>query len=113
LAIATAIDFMEDAGWGNFRAHGNRLARFTREQLIERVGASSITESETDWLGTMATVELPAGPTQSLMQALWERDRIEVPVVELHGRRLLRVSAHLYNTEEEIERLVQAVAREL
>jgi len=113
LAIGTAIDFLEQAGWETFRKHGNALARIAREQLIERAGAQPLTTSTDGWLGTMAAVELPRGQALPLMEALWEKHRIEVPVVELRGRRLLRVSAHLYNTEAEVERLVEAVTREL
>ena len=40
---------------------------------------------------------------------LWQRFRIEAPVVERPERLLLRVSTHFYNTEEEIDRLADAV----
>jgi len=34
---------------------------------------------------------------------LWERFRIEAPIVERPEGLLLRVSTHFYNTEEEID----------
>jgi isopenicillin-N epimerase len=54
----------------------------------------------------MVALPLPDGPCEALQAALWERHRIEVPVLEWQGRRLIRVSCHLYTSEDEIERLV-------
>ncbi|HZZ76969.1 MAG TPA: hypothetical protein VFE62_00535, partial [Gemmataceae bacterium] len=41
-------------------------------------------------------------------KALWERFRIEAPIVERPEGLLLRISTHFYNTEEEIDRIAQA-----
>jgi isopenicillin-N epimerase len=58
----------------------------------------------------MTAFRLPPGTDiASLRRGLWQRHRIEVPVVERPEGPLLRVSTHFYNTEEEIDRLVQAL----
>ena len=49
-------------------------------------------------------VQAPAWRT-----ALWERFRIEAPIVERPEGLLLRISTHFYNTEEEIDRIGSAV----
>ena len=55
---------------------------------------------------------MPPGDRRELQDALWHRFRIEVPVFEWNGLRLLRVSTHLYNTPEDVDRLAAAL-REL
>jgi isopenicillin-N epimerase len=55
--------------------------------------------------------ELPVkGPSKAaaLRQAIWKH-RIEVPIVERPERLLLRVSTHLYNTRDEIDRLAEVL----
>jgi selenocysteine lyase/cysteine desulfurase len=42
-----------------------------------------------------------------LRQLLWERYRIEVPIVERPYGLLLRISTHFYNTHAEIDRLAE------
>ena len=42
-------------------------------------------------------------------QALWERFRIEAPIVERPEGLLLRISTHFYNTEDEIDLIGAAV----
>jgi len=54
----------------------------------------------------------PAGQRDPLQDRLREEAGIEIPIVHWHGRRLLRVSAHLYNSAAEIERLVEALRGE-
>ena len=57
----------------------------------------------------MRAVELPPGDSDELWQRLYAEHRVEVPVFEWEGRRLLRVSIGPYNDEEDVERLVAAL----
>ena len=57
----------------------------------------------------MRAVELPPGDPDELWARLYEEFRVEVPVYEWHGRRLLRFSIGPYNDEADVERLVTAL----
>lgn len=59
----------------------------------------------------MRAVELPAGEPDELWARLYADFRVEVPVYEWEGRRLLRVSIGPYNDEEDIDRLLSALER--
>jgi len=59
----------------------------------------------------MRAVELPPGDAAELWRRLYDEFRVEVPVNEWRGRRLLRVSIGPYNDEHDVERLVTALAR--
>ncbi len=59
----------------------------------------------------MRAVELPGGDPDELWARLYEEFRIEAPVYEWGGKRLLRVSIGPYNDEEDIQRLVSALRR--
>ena len=59
----------------------------------------------------MRAVELPPGDAGELWRRLYEEFRVEVPVYEWEGRRLLRVSIGPYNDEEDVERLLGALDR--
>jgi selenocysteine lyase/cysteine desulfurase len=56
----------------------------------------------------MRAVELPPGDPDELWTRLYEEFRVEAPVYEWDGRRLLRVSIGPYNDEADLERLVDA-----
>jgi isopenicillin-N epimerase len=57
----------------------------------------------------MRAVELPPCDPGELWRHLYEGYRVEVPVYEWEGRRLLRVSIGPYNDERDLDRLVQAL----
>ena len=61
------------------------------------------------WYGSMVTLTLPDGDGPALQQALWERYRIEIPVVTWQQRRWIRPSCHLYNSPDDYLRLAAAL----
>ena len=63
----------------------------------------------------MATVPLPEGAPAPLQAALWNEERIEVPVFTwpAASSRMLRVSAQLYNVGAEYDRLAAALRARL
>jgi isopenicillin-N epimerase len=58
----------------------------------------------------MTAFQLPQGTNAvELRRGLWERFRVEAPVVERPDRLMIRASTHFFNTEEEVERLAEAI----
>jgi isopenicillin-N epimerase len=57
----------------------------------------------------MRAVELPPGDPDELWSRLYEEFRVEVPVYEWEGRRLLRASIGPYTDEGDVDRLVEAL----
>ena len=110
-AIPAAIDFMERVGLDRFREHAHELARVARRRLTELTQLAPPVPDSAEWYVAMASVPLPAGDAGRLQDALWRESQIEVPVVEWQGRRSIRVSCHLYNTIEDIDRLLAALRR--
>ncbi|MFL5406598.1 MAG: aminotransferase, partial [Myxococcales bacterium] len=63
-------------------------------------------------IGSLATVPLPPdGPAEPLQRALWEKRRIEVPLWNFpaYPRRILRVSAQVYNSLDDYRALGEAL----
>ena len=112
LSVPAAIDFLERVGADEFRARTHYLARYARARLEELTGLAALVPDGEAWYGSMIAMPLPAGEAEPLQAALWQRYGIEAPIVAWNGRRLVRVSCHLYTQREEIDRLVAAL-REL
>lgn len=118
LLAAESIAFMDRfGGWPAVRAANHALAVWAHALLCERLGVEPISPLDGAWLGSMATVRLPAplqpragGPTPEQLQArLLERARIEVPILDFAGVRYVRVSCHVYNRRDEYEQLAAAL----
>lgn len=117
LAVPAAIRFLEAHGIPQFREATHQMAQRARSMLEEITGCAALVPDSEEWYGSMITIPLPdGGPRRSqpnawdpLQQALWDRFRLEIPVVDWHDRRHLRVSCHLYNAESDLQRLAQAL----
>ncbi|MFQ5734641.1 MAG: aminotransferase, partial [Planctomycetaceae bacterium] len=116
LAVPAAIAFLRES-LSAFRERGHKLAREFRERMSALTGLGPPVADAEDSYGTMATAALPAidgepptgGKRDPLQDVLWERFRIEVPVVHWNGRRMLRTSWHLYNDRADLNRLMEAL----
>jgi isopenicillin-N epimerase len=111
LCARDAIAFMDRLGWPRVREHNHRLAVWAQATLCARFGVSSPTNA----LGSMTTVALPAaarerfaGPA-ALQAALYDRHRIEVPVIDWGNRWWIRASCQVYNAPGQYEQLAAAV----
>jgi len=119
LSVPTALRFLAslaEGGWPEVMRRNHDLALRARDLLCQRLGIDA--PAPDDMLGSMAAVPLPEGkpyvPTlygDPLQDALFYEHNIEVP---LHPwphqpKRVLRVSAQLYNTIEDYEKLADAL----
>ncbi len=121
LCVPEALRFMESLapeGWPGVMARNHALAVRARRILCDRLGVpASCPEA---MLGSMAAVPLPdagepARPPlfiDPLQDVLLEEFGIEVPVIPWPARpkRLIRVSAQLYNDVGQYEKLADALA---
>jgi len=115
LAAPAGIAFLNELGLDAQRRHNHDLAWSAATMLASRWG-TTLGMSEGD-VGTMVTLRVPAslGSTSEaarrLRDALLFEDKIEVQVHAAHGHIWVRISAQVYNTMDEYERLAAAVIR--
>jgi isopenicillin-N epimerase len=110
LAVPTAIEFQEQLGFPTIRRHNEELVQHVRERFA-RIGPLSLaTPTHPELHGFLTAYRLPTQvQAPAWRSTLWERFRIEAPIVERPEGLLIRVSTHFYNTEEEIEKIAAAV----
>src|SRR4029078_3631684 len=103
-------------GWTQARARNRALALQARARLSDLLQGAPIAPAAV--IGSLASVPLPdlaAEDLDSLHCALFDRHRIEVPVFPWPAppKRLLRISAAVYNEAQDYEALRDALAIEL
>jgi isopenicillin-N epimerase len=124
LVVPEAIAFvgsLVDGGWAEVRRRNRELARSARRLLAQSLGVElPAPESMIEALAALPIADGPSEPPLSafvepLRVALLEKHRIEVPIAvwPRAPMRLIRISAHLYNSIGEYERLAEALRLEL
>jgi len=111
LTVPTAIEWIESIGLERFREQSHALAQLTRHRLTELFGTTPLVADDPQWYTSMAHFPLPGGAYETLQRSLWEQFGIEVPVVHWKEQWFIRVSCHLYNEPEHIDRLVAALEK--
>jgi isopenicillin-N epimerase len=115
LSAPTAIAFMREIGLDAIQRYDHDLAWRAGQHLAERWGAEVVQSEEQ--IGSMITLPLPSrygsdsDAAARLRDALLFEDGIEVQVHAHRNRVQVRVSAQIYNDDEDIERLADAIAR--
>ena len=108
LTVPTAIDFLEEVEIDAYRVRCRSLVDYVRPKIeaITQMGALTIG----NFYVSMLAFPLPAGEARPLQLALRRQYGIEIPISDWQGRRLLRVSCHLYNRHSDLDHLVDALA---
>ena len=110
LTVPSALDFHERLGPQRIRARIEELVLYVRKRFAAIKGLRPATPAHAALHGAMTAFRLPAGPDPAaLRRTLWEQYHIEAPIIERPEGLLIRVSTHFYNTEDEIDRLGEAL----
>jgi isopenicillin-N epimerase len=124
LTVPKAIEYLGglvSGGWPALMARNHALALEARRLLCAAAGTPPPCPDE--MLGSLASVALPDSPTMEtgwrvrdpLQGRLFDGWGIEVPIMRWPAapKRLLRISAQLYNTPDQYARLADALGKEL
>jgi len=111
LSVPAAIDYQALRDWPRVRQECHELARLARLQMTELTGIQPLLADDPRWFAQMATLPLPPCDTAELKRRLYDDYQIEIPATRWGDTPCLRVSVQGYNTRQDIERLIAAVAK--
>ncbi len=124
LAVPAAIETvggLVEGGWPEVRRRNRALALEARARLAEALDVP--VPAPDSMIGALAALPLEDGPAggmsalyvDPLQERLWAEHRIEVPISPWPAppRRVLRISAQLYNDAADYERLAAALVAAL
>jgi isopenicillin-N epimerase len=113
--VSACCDFHESIPVAARESRLHELSQAVRESLNGVGEMQCITPASLELRGGLTSFVLPPKiDGQLLRQRLWERHQIEINVVDRPGGcQYFRVSTHIYNTLEEVEKLSAAVRTEL
>jgi isopenicillin-N epimerase len=111
LTTPAALEFFRAHCWDEQRARCHVLAQYARTRITALTGLPPLSPDSPEWYAQMVTLPLPACDAAQVKARLWNEFRIEVPIVMWQNRSHLRVSIQAYNTRNDVEQLVDALAR--
>ena len=109
LAMPAAIEYQAANEWPAVRDRCSSSARRTQREILDRLAEEPLAPEELQ-APQMVAFAVPHDDAKSLQQELRDRHRIEIPVREVNGRTLVRLSVQGYTTEDDCGRLVEALS---
>jgi len=112
LSVPAAIEFQEKYHWDKVREACHQRAKDAQKRICELSGLPSLHPPEWNWFRQMFAAPLP--PSTNVVEVksqLYDEYRIEVPVFEWNGNKLIRVSVQGYNTERDLDYLLKVLGR--
>jgi L-cysteine/cystine lyase len=108
-ALVALFDWHDALGLDRSREHMRRLTDALRRGIADVPGARLHTPVSWTLSSALTTFSVEGVDAAALMRDLWESDRMRLRHVhEVNG---VRVSAALFNTEEEVHRLIRGIGR--
>jgi isopenicillin-N epimerase len=80
------------------------------QTITDMTGLEPICPDSPEWYAQMATIPLPSYDAEELKRQLYDKYRVEVPIITWNGRQFVRVSVQGYNTREDVDYLVTALS---
>jgi isopenicillin-N epimerase len=101
LTVPFAIEWQREHEWDAVRERCRKLAAHTPERLgLEPLGPPGL---------QMVAMQLPEAAPADLEELLYDEHRIEIPVFERAGGRVIRASYQGYNDESDLDALASAL----
>jgi isopenicillin-N epimerase len=108
--VPAAIHFAQEHDWESVRPECHLLLQETIDRICQWSGEASLYSSGDSYC-QMGVAPLPSGMDISVLNRyLLEDKNIVVPCTQWQGRKFLRISVQGYNTPEDLDTLVKALA---
>jgi isopenicillin-N epimerase len=112
LAVPAAIRFQKEHHWDAVRESCHELVRQAQQRICELTGLPPLHPPADAWFAQMITAPLPADTALTLLKnRLYDEYRIEAPLVEWNGNKLIRISVQGYNSRRDVDTLCRALAK--
>ncbi len=109
LSVPAAIEFQEKHNWTAVREQCHKMVKETVARVCDLTGLPSIYGSD-HFYHQLAAMPLPAmDDVKMFKDALYDKHKIEIPCTEWQDRQFVRVSVQGYNTQADLDALLDAL----
>jgi isopenicillin-N epimerase len=111
LSVPKAIEFQQENHWDEVRDSCHRLVAYTQNRICELTSLAPLHPQTDGWFCQMAAAPLPVDTDIVLLKKrLYDEYRIEVPLIDWNGNKLIRISVQGYNTQRDVDKLIRALS---
>ena len=113
LMIPAVLLFMEDNHWEMVSENCRKLVLENALRLNHILGSEPIAPLSADFTGQMYAAELKTATPEKFQKMLYEKYKIQIPVIRQDDKNYLRYSIQGMNTQEDLDKLFKVLEMEL
>jgi len=109
LSVSSAINFQKKNKWNIVERKCRDLTKKTLISLQEILKTNLLSPVNDNWLGQMASIQLPIDDSSKIKNILLNNFNIEIPIFQWENKNMLRFSFNAYNDENDSIALIDAI----
>ena len=109
LCTPKVIDFLEENNWKTIAKECRKLVFDNYPRFCDLLNTQPICPITEEFLGQMASISIKTPNSIALKELLFDKYKIEIPVMPLNGEYFLRYSINGYNSQEDLDILYNAL----
>jgi len=109
LCTPTVIDFLETNNWKQVAASCKQIVLANYQRFCDLVGTQPICPISSEFLGQMASIPVRTKKPMELKELLYNKYKIQIPVMPLNDDVYIRYSINAYNSQDDLDVLYKAI----
>lgn len=109
LTIPTAIDFMKENNWTEVAENCRKIAMSNADRFRDLLNAEPLQYSKEDFIFQLCSTLIKTKQPEQLHQLLFDKYKIEIPVMQHEDMILLRYSIQAFNSQQDLDILYNAL----
>ena len=109
LCTPKVIDFLEENEWKNKAKECKSIVRNNYQRFCDLLQTQPICPITEEFLVQMASIPIRTSNPVELKELLFNKYKIEIPVMPLNGSYFLRYSINAYNSQDDLDILYKAL----
>lgn len=109
LCTPKVIDFLEENNWKSKAKECRSIVRINYQRFCDLLQTQPICPITEEFLVQMASIPIRTSNPVELKELLFNKYKIEIPVMPLNGSYFLRYSINAYNSQDDLDILYKAL----
>lgn len=109
LCTPKVIQFLEENNWKEKSKVCRKIVLENYQRFCDLVGTQPICPISEEFLGQMASIPIRTEKPMELKELLYSKYKIQIPIMPLNDKIYIRYSINVYNSQEDLEVLYQAI----
>ncbi|HXP49113.1 MAG TPA: aminotransferase class V-fold PLP-dependent enzyme, partial [Bacteroidia bacterium] len=109
LTVPKTIQFLKENNWPEVAASCRELAHKNYARFCDLLGSQPLCPITDEFLGQMCSIPIKTSAPEKLQRLLFEKYKIEIPVMRQDSLVFLRYSIQVFNSQKDLDNLYNAL----